>query len=1200
MRIPLLLLFFFLSANALGQNAKQSVNKKVEEPTSLEFLFIDKFREDSRHEYESTEKVAWKPGKLILPAKATLKRAFSGGLWTRVDFEFEAINLSVQLPKSELEIQFEFADSKACVVRLSQVFKSDGISSSIELLHSTLSKDGVSKLEVLREASFDGPISNAISLEYRNGVVRVFLKDLASTRLMAFIQGYGRVEAVKVLSLSPSELREFSIMASSRANRIYSDKEKKELALAISKEMIATNLYQNGRFTEALQTYNDALEIQRKALGVKNLDYATTLNNLGELYRTMGNFAKSKSVLNQSLKIKKAFLGENHPDYTATLSNLAVLHMSMGEHSKAEPLLSKCYDIEKAILGVNHPYSVMTLINLAEACQKMGDLSRAEPLMIQCHQISKAVFGEQHRIHAATLNNLGMLYFSIGDLVKAKPLLIQCRSIQRSVLKENHPDYATTINNLASLYRSIGDYDRSEHLYFQCLKIRKRILGEPHPIYAATLGSLAALYQLKGDYSKAEPLLIRCLKIQRGVLKDGHPDYSTTLNNLALLYKSTGNYAKAKPLFIQSLDICKAVYGEKNLEYVTTLNNLAGLYRSTGDLATAESLYLQCHETLEVAVEGEHPYRATTLSNLAKVNVLMGRNLKAESFARQALDSTSDRLNRTSTILSERQQLAMAHVYRHQLDDYISLTLKNPKYREHVVQGILQWKGGTLVRQRNMRMASSDPIISKSFKALQCVVRQLSSLANHKTTKSRRGVKELNYLTDKKEHLEAQLSRQSQDFRSAIEPVSIGQIQQTIPENGLLIDYFQFVHSQVNEEKKGEFNRTNSILAIILKRQGEPNLIYLGSIESLRAEIEKWRKTKGVSPNSRLAGEAIRKQIWEPLAKYTVDAETVLVSPDGVLGQLPFIALPGKHDGTYLIEDHRIVIIPAPRLLPSLVKERSETYTNKVLLIGGVDYGLNEDGKATPWSPLGGAKAEIKALQKQFDRAPEDLVIAVLEGSESTEKRVFENLPGARIQHFATHGLFESERVKISSMLPSGTGASRGASRIFGQVEQDGMVTLTRSALVLAGANRPLPIDNKSETETHDGLLMDSEILMLPLQNTELVVLSACDTGLGKIEGGEGVLGIQRAFHVAGVQTTVASLWKVDDWATKRLMLQFHKNLAKPSTSKIDALRNAQLQMLRDNHTTHVERGATRELNKGRSAQSPFFWAAFQLSGDWR
>ena len=294
-----------------------------------------------------------------------------------------------------------------------------------------------------------------------------------------------------------------------------------------------------------------------------------------------------------------------------------------------------------------------------------------------------------------------------------------------------------------------------------------------------------------------------------------------------------------------------------------------------------------------------------------------------------------------------------------------------------------------------------------------------------------------------------------------------------------------------------------------------------------------------------------------------------------------------------MIEDHRIVIVPAPKLLPSLTRKRTEDSSAEVLLVGGIDYGLNVNGKASPWKSLLGAQAEIESLKEQYQKSPLNILVE----KNASEERVTNSLSKARIQHFATHGLFQNKRLKRSSFLGE-AGILLGATRVLEEVRQDETATVTRSALVLAGANEAEP--DKFDASSFDGFLTDSEILTMPLRNTELVVLSACNTGQGKVQSGDGLLGIQRAFHVAGVQTTVASLWKVDDWATKRLMLQFHKNLAKPSTSKIDALRNAQLQMLRSSQKTSDERGANRELKKNHSVQSPFFWAAFQLSGDWR
>ncbi len=679
------------------------------------------------------------------------------------------------------------------------------------------------------------------------------------------------------------------------------------------------------------------------------------------------------------------------------------------------------------------------------------------------------------------------------------------------------------------------------------------------------------------DYAKAEPLYMQARESLKRVLGQEHPDYSASLNNLAVFYASMGEDAQAEPLFIQALNIRKRVLGEEHPSYGTSLHNLAGLYVSMNDYA------------------------------------------KAEPLARQALSISRVSLDSSALILAERQQLAMSQAIRYQLDGYISLALESGQFHVSAAREILRWKGATLVRQRAMRMAAEDPSIAEQFNELQQVARQLVSLSrvvpavNPKAWRQR-----IDSLTDQKEKLEAQISRASSTFRDAQAESSFEDIQASLPDGGVLVDYLQFNQSRPSETT-AEWESTSSLLAIVLGKAGQPRLIDLGPVAPVSEAIDTWRLSFGMSTEGEAAGRLLRQTLWEPVEKQilamslkpettgTNVERTLLISADSALGRLPLGALPGKEPGTFLIEDHRIAMIPVPRLLPDLVRTRGErsSLESTTLLVGGVDYGVDGDGKSIPWSPLPGAEREITTVAELYRQPGEQGAssLVTLKANDASEHEVLRHMQSASILHFATHGLFESREERITGLLPE-TFGGRGAtldsslSEVLGADRDQQTVTTVRTGLVLAGANRSRKSDaDVLQTADEDGILMDTEILTLHLRNAEMIVLSACDTGQGKAESGEGLLGLQRAFQVAGARTTVASLWKVDDLATQVLMERFHQNLKQANMSRLDALREAQLWILRNPDSI---RGTIIKDQDDRQCVPPYYWAAFQLSGDWR
>jgi CHAT domain-containing protein len=379
------------------------------------------------------------------------------------------------------------------------------------------------------------------------------------------------------------------------------------------------------------------------------------------------------------------------------------------------------------------------------------------------------------------------------------------------------------------------------------------------------------------------------------------------------------------------------------------------------------------------------------------------------------------------------------------------------------------------------------------------------------------------------------------------------------------------------------------------------------------------------------------------LTPHLGDASSIFISTDGMLGQLPFAALPGKTQQTYLIEDQAVVMLPVPTLLPKMMQRpKSEPGPQLTLLMGDVDY-----DSAAPVTPLPDSKsAESLLLARKSLRSARDnetynslpatgaeidaiagvfrtngiaagTEIVQLRGSGATESAFRGLAERAGWIHLASHGFFAAadkpnaliaEKKDERQLLPEPLGLMTNRSRAA-----LGFSPGQLSGLVFAGANRrPTQEDAASSIETlDDGIMTADEIMYLQLENLELAVLSACETGLGETAGGEGILGLQRALQIAGARTTVTSLWKVDDAATQALMVEFYRNYFERKLSKLESLRQAQLWLLNNPETIEgrslTTRGSVRPINITDETKTapekpkrslPSYWAAFQLSGD--
>jgi tetratricopeptide (TPR) repeat protein len=399
----------------------------------------------------------------------------------------------------------------------------------------------------------------------------------------------------------------------------------------------AVELYQQGKYNEAISLAEKALAIRKKVLGENHLDTATSLNNLAELYRSQGRYSEAEPLYKQALAIYKAQLGDNHPDTAKSLSNLAGLYESQGRYSEAEPLYKQALAIYKAQLGDNHPDTATSLNNLALLYKSQGRYAEAEPLFKQALAIKKAQLGDNHPDTASILDNLAGFYESQGRYSEAEPLSKQALAIRKAQLGDNHPDTANSLNNLAGLYESQGRYSEAEPLLKQALAIRKAQLGDNHPDTAGSLNSLAELYRSQGRYSEAEPLYKQALAIRKRQLGDNHPDTANSLNNLAILYESQGRYSEAESLYKQALAIRKAQLGDNHPDTATSLNNLAAIYNSQGRYSEAEPLYKQALAIRKAQLGDNHPDTAGSLNNLAAIYNSQGRYSEAEPLYKQAL-----------------------------------------------------------------------------------------------------------------------------------------------------------------------------------------------------------------------------------------------------------------------------------------------------------------------------------------------------------------------------------------------------------------------------------------------------------------------------------------------------------------------------------------------------------------------------------
>lgn len=1007
---------------------------------------------------------------------------------------------------------------------------------------------------------------------------------------------------------------------------------------------LAFALRKKGDLDEAESLYRKTLSIRRKLHGNNHPACAASLSSLAELLQDKKEFQQANALFEQAVAIEKESFGSQHPQYGRTLLRWASLQYHLGEFARSRDLLQQSAELFKQSLGEQHPDYASALDNLAQVYVRLEEPDKALLHFQQAATIRKNA-GLRTMDYARNLSRMALLHKGAGEYATARGLLEESVGIYREQRATKDPQYAEILSHLGMVFINLGDYARAEPLFRQALEIRQVVLGEQHPAYANSLNDLATLNNRLCDTAKQRKLLLQALKIRKDAFGDTHPDVATTLSDLAGVARTLKNYQESESLYQQSLAIMRKNFGEKSPQLAADMLNLAGLYTAkkqyekarpllkesmeiagdeqllhkseylfslgrlqlaTGNSTEAERRYLKALEIQKRILGEEHSIYRRNLTNLAAVYFETGEEEKAERILRTVLPVDIENLETISSLQSERQQLMRAWTTFIHLHALLSLSLHKESLQPFAYNQLLAVKGAVTARQRMIRSASLQPELRPQFEELQRVTSRVAQLATQRVKPEHRDQwrKEIAAQLQAKERLEQLLARKSASYRESRAKISLDELQSALPTGAVLVDFVEFAYFGTSKDRQLASGRR--LAAFVVRNHQPPKMINLGSAHSLHDVISIWRKSFGADAEAMAAGQQIKQQIWQPLQEYLADTKVVLVSLDGALGTFPLAALPGREKGKYLIEEVPIAAIPTPRLLLNLAKKPS-VQRPSLLLVGGVNYDRGSQSAPTweknqsrsihwiekqRFNPLPGAQREVTFLAKLITKCMPDSTIESLTGTEACEERVRRLAPTANYLHFATHGFFAPPSAK-NALAPNGTIALDQASPPDVVGFHPGLL----SGLVFAGANDPQP-------EHDDGILTAEEVATLDLTRVDLAVLSACETGLGKVAGGEGVLGLQRAFQIAGARTTVTSLWKVHDQATRLLMERFYENLWQKRMGKLAALREAQLWIL---HGQVIQEADSRglvtlkeDLQKDGNRVPPYYWAAFVLSGDWR
>ena len=979
---------------------------------------------------------------------------------------------------------------------------------------------------------------------------------------------------------------------------------KEHLDYLMSLNALAGLYMSTGKYEDSEFYYIKSKEIREKLSGKLNQDYATLISNLANVYRLKNELVKAEPLFEEALNIRAKLLGKGHPDYAKSLNNLANCYVSLGYYRKAEPLYLEVKDIRLKIFGKYHINYASILHNLGNFYHLLGDFTNAELFYLESLEIKTNLFGNKSPENTITLNNLGVLYFDVGNYRAAEKIYLESLEITALNYGKESPDYATALHSLAGLYTAKGDFSKAESLYLETLRIRKGTIGNEHHDYLTTLNNLAVLYKIKGDYVKAEDIYTNVIELAVKSVGKENREYASYLINLANLYQIKGNLENAEMIYLEALSIKQKILGKEHPENAFALENLSQIYKTKGDLSKTESLLLESKIIREKSLGKEHPEYLNSIYNLADfysnsqqvqqalIYYLEGNQLNKLLIQKASAYSTESQMVSYLSLFKRKQSIFQSFAL-----DNIQTNLGSELYNNSLFyNGLLIKNYSQIVNQ----IKNTDSMNLNLFRSWQDS-RKLLGLELLKPLSERKFVNELE---SKAEKYEKQLTLNISSFKQLNQEVTYRDITSKLHAGEAAVEFINFSYA------KPEFTDSTIYVALVLiSGWDSPKIFPLFEEKILDSLLHSTSDRKADYVNNlysltnrgAIAIDAPKKSLyeilWKPLEKELTGIKTVYYSPSGLLHRINLDAIPISDTET-LADKYQLIAVNSTRQL--VIPDQVKIVNSEAVLYGGILFeqdsilevkealltnrtlgiltfsSVDSSLKGGTWNYLPFTEREVNAIEKTMEAA--GVKTNLKKGYQATEES-FKNIgannsPSPRILHIATHGYFfpdPDRMISAAGRMSYDSTASEGPAKaasskpkvkhgINEPIFKISDHPMLRSGLIMAGGNTAWQ-GKKTWEGREDGILTAYEISQMNLSNTELVVLSACETGLGDIQGNEGVYGLQRAFKIAGAKYLIMSLWQVPDKQTSLLMTIFYKKWLEDKMTIPDAFHAAQKEL---------------------------------------
>ena len=932
--------------------------------------------------------------------------------------------------------------------------------------------------------------------------------------------------------------------------------------LTSSLNSLATTLWQQGRYVEAEEYFLRDVEIVHSEYGDDSHEMSRHLHNLGSMYFDWGRYPDAERVLSRVLELMRKYVGDMHPTIAMVLNNLGTIYLRKAQYVKAEDAYFESLKIKENVYGSDHSELITTLVNIGTLYEALGRYPEAEPYYDRALRISEEIFGTNHFYPAAIYANLGGLYHKHNRLDEAETAYVKSISAYEQSVGEDYAAVLTVKHLLSNIYNDRGDLEKAVTTLEDVRSRTEANRGEFHPDLILLLSDLADLYMQVDRDNDAMLCLERAYDVARSNFEDSHPLIAIVNGRMSRFLESKGEFDSALSYARQSLEIDSTMFGLNHPKVAYDFERIGDIMMSAGEFESARSM-LNVATRLGMRVLEENAFfmsEENALGYAAKCR------LKHQKYMKSILSGQSN---------------------RQQLSPEEALTLINSK---GVVTRSLSNRHRWLCEQSNSK---STALLDSLYFAKSA----LSSLfTDSEYSFGDDYIQTSDSLNNLIEEIETRIGYSGMDAVSAGTYSSPYDIAAVIPESGTaILEFIRGEKSRVPDSLDG-----TGYSVLVLSSNQAPQLVWLGYSDTLDAAIRDYSSEMAmlcmIGNESGVAAEdnalklctKLYQIIWAPIEDLLDGADTVYISPDAQLGLISFATLCDT-DGHFLIEDYAIRYLPAAR--DYCDSDTSSVTGDGILLVGNPEFDLDlstytieEDSEMAgrgasdyfvpslvrggesieilPAMDLPGTEKEILMLDSMFTELSNESVV-LLNGADATEGRFCKNVTGKRIVHIATHGFYQD---------PVETKENTRSAFIQNP--------LLLSGILFAGCNK------QNRGMGHDvldnGVLSALEIASLNLDGVELVVLSACNTGLGEIHAGEGIRGLRRAFQIAGADLVMSTLWYIPDESIPEMMTQAYSTRL---DNFHDALRASQIRMIESER-------------EGSAGFKPYLWGAFVIYGN--